>query len=183
MNTRTESREQAVKAISNFILKEGLSKTSLRTIGKAIGVSDRMLMYYFRDKADILATVLQHLASRIMQSLETAMPMGQRFPADAMFTRIVEMTDTDEFRPVMALGLEIAAYAQSGQEPYPDIAKTLTTGFINWMDDRLQISSLDERRAQATMLLAMIDGLFKISQSLDQETYEKVKITMIGSLR
>ena len=59
MATSRPRRERLAEAATDYALHNGLIGLSLRPLGAAIGTSDRMLLYHFRDKDDLVATVLR----------------------------------------------------------------------------------------------------------------------------
>jgi len=167
----------------DFIKTNGLSGASLRTLAEAVGTSDRMLLYYFKDKTDIMVTVLEQFVGDLTQALTDVVPMGARLPSDALFMKIVDLSQAEDLRPYMALRLEITANALTGQTPYPEISNNMSDAFITWLDDRLQVANMDARRAQAVMLLAMIDGAFQVSISTDEATFTQARNSMAMALR
>lgn len=183
MTPRSSSRETAISNIATYIKSNGLSNTGLRTLAEAVGTSDRMLLYYFKDKADIMDTVLQHLADQFEETLSDIVPMGMRHPPESIFIKVADIAQTHALKPYMALRLELAAQSQSTEGPYTDITQKITDNFTTWIDDRLQVANMDARRSLAIMLLAMIDGLFQASHYMDEPTFTKTKNSMALALR
>ena len=54
MNFRNERREAAIERMADYVLSEGLGAATLRPLAAAAGTSDRMLLYYFADKDELL---------------------------------------------------------------------------------------------------------------------------------
>src|SRR3954451_18113224 len=52
-------RDVLAGAATDYVLENGIIGLSLRPLAAAIGTSDRMLLYHFRDKDDLVATVLR----------------------------------------------------------------------------------------------------------------------------
>lgn len=183
MTPRSTSRQDAIIGMAEYIKLNGLSGASLRTLADSVGTSDRMLLYYFKDKTDIMATVLQYLAEDIGDALAEAIPMGPRLPSDALFMKVVEFTQSDVLKPYMELRLEIATKALSEPAPYKEVAKTISDTLVTWFDDRLQVANMDARRTRAVMLLAMIDGLFQVNSSTDETTFTQARNAIVMALR
>ncbi|NCU12087.1 MAG: TetR/AcrR family transcriptional regulator, partial [Sphingomonadaceae bacterium] len=76
MSVRDEQREAVVERLAAHLLETGLSRTSLRQLAAAAGVSDRMLLYYFADKAEVLSAVLARVAGELAMRLTKAIPDG-----------------------------------------------------------------------------------------------------------
>lgn len=183
MTPRSTSRKDAITSMADFVKLNGLSGTSLRTLADAVGTSDRMLLYYFKDKSDIMDAVLQHLITELSDVLANIIPMGPRLPSDAIFMKVAEFTQSEDLKPYMLLRLEILAQAKDGTPLYSGTTKQIADTFITWFDDRLQIANMDARYAHAVMLLAMIDGLFQVSLSTDNATFIKARNAMATALR
>ena len=71
---RENQRDRAIAAIGAHLLARGLAETSLRQLAAAAGASDRMLLYYFTDKADILAQAMAQIAGESGAQLAKAIP-------------------------------------------------------------------------------------------------------------
>lgn len=181
MATKSEQRNQAVEKIAQHILKEGLSKTSLRQLAAAANISDRMLLYYFEDKAEVLATVLEYLAQKMTVEMNVAIPDGQAFDAGALFARAATVVSSDVFRPYMRLGVEISAAAIRGEERFSNLSKGIAAGFILWLDERLETKNNVERKAQAAMILGMLDGLAILDVCTEPEDRDRALQAMIKS--
>ena len=58
-----------IEKLADHMLAHGLIGSSLRPLAKAAGTSDRMLLYYFRDKEELLAATSQLIAARMTMML------------------------------------------------------------------------------------------------------------------
>ena len=63
MNTRDERREAAIERMADHVLAEGLAAATLRPLAAAAGTSDRMLLYYFADKDELLTATLARISA------------------------------------------------------------------------------------------------------------------------
>ena len=63
MVSREEQRARVEAALAVHLLDHGLAQTSLRELARAAAVSDRMLLYYFTDKAEVLGCAAQRIAA------------------------------------------------------------------------------------------------------------------------
>ena len=57
-------REELTEAAADYVLDHGLIGLSLRPLAAALGTSDRMLLYHFADKDDLVATVFRAAVDR-----------------------------------------------------------------------------------------------------------------------
>lgn len=158
MNKHREQREELVKKLSAHVLAEGLGAASLRRMAAAAGTSDRMLLYYFRDKADLLEAVLSAGAGSLGESLDAALPGPGPFAPTELFARLGELAASPQMRPFMRLWSEMSAAAGRGEQPISDIAERIAAGFAAWGEARLAVEDPEERAELAALLLVLIDG-------------------------
>ena len=154
MGTRDDKRTAAVERVADHLLAHGLEGAGLRALAAAAGTSDRMLLYYFRDKDDLVAAALERVAARLTTALDGAIPAGGRKPYAPLLAAIWEAVGSPELSPYMRLWLELAGDAARGREPQRAVAAAILDGFARWVADRL-----DGLPAEAALLLATVDGL------------------------
>ncbi|MDF8332345.1 TetR/AcrR family transcriptional regulator [Novosphingobium cyanobacteriorum] len=158
MAPNPEKREALEARLAAHVLAHGLGQTSLRQLAAAAGTSDRMLLYYYADKAALLGAVLTRLAADMANGLAAALPAGDRLPAADLLARVGALAAQPGFRPYMSLWAEIAAEAGRGAQPFAMIATTIAGGFVYWVDERLAEPDPVRRRDLAALLIAVIDG-------------------------
>lgn len=158
MRIRDEQRERVIAALAAHLLATGLREASLRPLARAAGVSDRMLLYYFRDKADLLGAVIGRLADGFAAGLEAALP-ATPMPPEHLLLAASRLVRSPAMQPSMRLWLDIATFAARGEVPFPDLAARILDQFMTWLEDRIDRPPGPERRQQAALLLAVIDGL------------------------
>ena len=66
MDVRSKRREEAIERMADHLLAEGLGAATLRPLAAAAGTSDRMLLYYFNDKDELLSATLHRVAERML---------------------------------------------------------------------------------------------------------------------
>ncbi len=159
MRQRIRRREAVLDRLADHILAHGLAGANLRALAASAGTSDRMLLYYFKDKDDLLATVLGHLAARVMQLLDRSLALGERLGANTLQSILAQAVRSANMRPFMRVWLELAAGASVAQEPHRAIAGQIADGFIAWLEDHLDVPAPAARSAQAAQILAMIEGI------------------------
>jgi len=159
MNKRIDRRAQVTEKIAQHILQEGLAKTSLRQLAAAADLSDRMLLYYFTDKADVMSSALAFLAQGMKSALNVIVSEDQELSPSAFFEKIADLINSPMFGPFMALWIEISAAAVRGEEPYKQVSHEIAMDFLGWIEDRIIVEKEQDRKSQAAMLLSMIDGL------------------------
>ncbi len=159
MVSKEEQRERVVARLSESFLETGLSQTSLRQLAAVAGMSDRMLLYYFSNKSDIILTVLSRIAADIADQLAQAIPETPTLAPAALIAKAVAVTQSEGMRPFMRLWIEVIAAASRGKQPYSAVAQQIALGFMDWIEARLEGEAGKAKHANAAMIFAMIDGL------------------------
>ncbi len=164
MKKRDAQRERVIQALAAHFSANGLVDTGLRSLAAAAGISDRMLLYYFRDKADVMACVIGRLADDFAAALDTALSPDP-LPPERLLLVASDLVLSPAMQPSMRLWLQIAAAASRQESPFPAIAKQIVEQFIAWLDARIDRPAGPERRRQAALLLAVIDGVSLVDMS------------------
>lgn len=156
MNLAKTKREKLVEMLADHVLAHGLHTASLRPLAAAAGTSDRMLLHYFSDKADLLTAVLMRVSERLQALLHEAGLEPQ--PVDRLLPLLGSLLNDARVRPYLQLWLELAARA-THDELSRSIAKQIMSGFHRWMASLLIVRREDERESQASLVLATLEGL------------------------
>ncbi len=149
-------RSELLTVLSAHVLKHGLPSLSLRPLAAAAGTSDRMLLYYFKDKEELLATLLTHIAATLSGQLDEQIPRPLVFAT--LLTRVSELVRTPQLTPYMHLWLDLAALSARGHEPYRSIGGAIADGFLVWVASRLRVRREEDRQSHAALLLSLIEG-------------------------
>ncbi len=158
MSIRDDRREAALDRMADHLLAAGLGGASLRALAAAAGTSDRMLLYYFSDKDELLAATLERVAGRLTALLDAALPPGTRMAFAPLLTRVWAAVGSPGLRPYMRLWLELAAAAARNPVPHGAIAEAIMAGFVAWAAAHLD-DSAGGRDASPALLLATMEGL------------------------
>ena len=154
--TRDLRRAALLDAMADHLLAHGLAGSPLRALASAAGTSDRMLLYYFADRDELLGVVLDHIAARLQGFLAQ---VDQTPRAWATLLRLLwDQARTPALRPYLQLMLELATAAGRGEEPHRVAAARIAGGFIDWTAARLDPAK-GPAAARAALLLATLDGL------------------------
>jgi len=70
----SDRRHDLAEAATDYVLEHGLLDLSLRPLAAALGTSDRMLLYHFKDKLDLVATVLNVSNARSVRGIRELRP-------------------------------------------------------------------------------------------------------------
>ncbi len=141
--------------MGDHILAHGLNGASLRPLAKAAGTSDRMLIYYFDDKAGLLTAILEAIAARmtgLILERDTQAPL----PYEACLRRMMAIFNDAIFTPYMRLFLDIAARAATGDPFYARVGEQLGRLYFEWGKAQLESDNLER---DAARLIATVEGL------------------------
>ncbi|MEM7728841.1 MAG: TetR/AcrR family transcriptional regulator [Pseudomonadota bacterium] len=162
MARRSDQRENVRRALKAHLLATGLSQTSLRQLAAAANVSDRMLLYYFASKSDVIEDVLRALADDMARMLDAAVPEDAETPSRNLVAATLQLVLSAPLRPYMRLWIESMGAASRGEQPYAAIARDVTEVFIARLERDLPETDPAARRATATAIVAAADGLFLV---------------------
>ena len=156
MTKQARKRQDIIDLLADHVLAHGLSGASLRTLATAAGTSDRMLLYYFQDKAALVAATLEQVALR-MQEMLAAVPPEPR-PLEGLLAELAQITAHEGLWPYMRLWLEVASQAANGDPVCREVGGRIGRSLLDWGRTRLS-SPPDQLEAHAARLLVMIEGL------------------------
>jgi len=157
-SVRRRRREAVLDPLADHVLRHGLDGANLRSLARAAGTSDRMLLYYFEDKADLLRAVLEHVADRLERDLGATAPGPPRTP-EALLAEVWAAARAPALRPYLDLFVELAAKAGREGGVYRDVAGRVADRFQTWLVARLVVEEGARADACAFRLLATLDGL------------------------
>lgn len=151
-------RAEIIERLADHVLAHGLSASSLRPLAKAAGTSDRMLLYYFADKAEMMTATLSVIATRIVSAME-ARKASEPLPIDQLRPVMLKAIVDDEMWPFMRVWLEIASLAANGDSFYRMVGNQLGRGFLAWGAAQIDAPDEGQRMKDAARLLVMAEGM------------------------
>jgi AcrR family transcriptional regulator len=160
-------RADIIQRLTAYVLAQGLSASSLRPLAKAAGTSDRMLLYYFKDKSEIITAVLEQISAQLVEMV-SAHAAAEPLPVDVLRRKLAGIVFEDALWPYMRIWLDVAARAAMGDPFYRAVGEQIGRGFLEWGKAQLQSDSEAQRDIDAARLLVSIEGmLFLKSIGLD----------------
>ncbi|MDP2285561.1 MAG: TetR/AcrR family transcriptional regulator [Pseudohongiella sp.] len=156
VSKKLDKRAEVIDLLTVHFLDTGLSDTGLRRLAEVAGTSDRMLLYYFANKDELLAAVLTHIAGGLSASLTQLFGTTPLSP-DTVLEKLWVAAKSDAFKPYLRLWLDLAAHANRGDPLFLSIAQQISTGWINWMASLLDVPEAN-KDATAALILAAVDG-------------------------
>jgi AcrR family transcriptional regulator len=181
MNVRSDRRQAAIDRMADHILLEGLGAATLRPLAAAAGTSDRMLLYYFADKDELLTATLGRIAARMTAELDDAIPVGPLRSFPVMLEEVWKALSSESLKPFMHVWLDLAAGAARGLQPHLDLAGEIAGGFLAWVTSRLQGRSETERAASAALFLTSIEGMYLL-EAIGRHGFADSAVTELTTL-
>ncbi len=153
-----DRRAVLLDRMADHILVHGISESSLRPLAKAAKTSDRMLLYYFSDKSEMIAATLTHIAQRLEVVLigiggDTPLPIDQLIP------KLFDLLCAKSLWPYMRVWLEIASLAAKGDPVCRTVGESIARGFLLWGAAQLDSPTPEARARDAARLIVMIEGM------------------------
>lgn len=159
MTDKSDDRRALIlDRLADHILAHGLIAASLRPLAKAAQTSDRMLLYYFADKAALMDAAIGVIATRMTVQL-SARTSAEPLPYDTLLARLSAILDEPEFWPFMCVWLELAAHAARGDALYAGISQRIGHGFLTWGAAQLASRDRETHARDAAKLLVAIEGM------------------------
>ena len=143
-----------------FVLENGLAAASLRPLAKAAGTSDRMLIYHFKSKDNLMSQLLDLLSRKLADDIIDAVPPGQSASRSACLDEIVGLVRSPDMRPVLNFWLDSAALAARQSEAHCRADQKITRAFQKWIVSRLPKDDPDPSRAVALLVMCLKGTLF-----------------------
>ncbi|GAA3655941.1 hypothetical protein GCM10022237_15000 [Nocardioides ginsengisoli] len=164
----SERRRELAEAATDHVLEHGLIGLSLRPLAAALGTSDRMLLYHFSGKDDLVATLLHTSNERSIALLRSLPPAAS--VRDAVLTLWAASTD-GQLERCQRLYVEAAALGLLGQEPYAGIVRESNRAWLAALVDLLVAGGCAPAAAPraANLLDAALMGL-QLDLPLDRGT-------------
>ena len=120
MSEPSSKREALAGAATDYVLERGLIGLSLRPLAAAVGTSDRMLLYHFAGKDDLVATVLRLSNDRAVAVVTGLEPVAGPREAVLRLWSAVSSPGLDRCQRVY---VEAAALGLFGREPYAAVVR------------------------------------------------------------
>ena len=162
MQNKPLSRESLLPALAAHVLEHGLGGASLRPLAKAAGTSDRMLIYHFGNKEDLISELLEYIAGIYSASLDAGMGGQQAATRQEVVARILAQMRDPAMQPFLALWWEIVAGSARGVAGYKDAAEAMMGRLLEWLEQQMPEGDPDPVGG-ARYLLTMIEGAQMLS--------------------
>ncbi len=141
---------------------DGISQLTFGRVAKRLGVSDRIVVYYFPSKDDLIGEALYAMGAQLQETLAPAFasPAADHLELARSAWPCLASETAD---PVFALFFEAAGLAAAGREPYRTLVPQLVEAWIAWASTFIR-GRQARRRAEAEAAVAVLDGLLLLRQ-------------------
>lgn len=144
-----------------IVLTEGVSALSFGRVAKELEISDRMVVYYFPTKADLVTAAVFAIGVELQLMLEKAFG-SEPLDANELMRRGWPVLSLKKAQPMFNGFFEVIGLASAGQSPYAELAPVLLNGWIDWLAERVKAPTKIRKREVAASIVAQIDGLLMI---------------------
>ncbi|HSL58363.1 MAG TPA: TetR/AcrR family transcriptional regulator [Acidimicrobiales bacterium] len=156
------TREEILEGAVAVAFDDGLSQLTFGRVAKRLGISDRIVVYYFPSKADLVTQVMTAVGLRLQGVLGAAFaePAADHRALGAAAWPVLARPEVD---PVFALFFEANGLAAAGREPYRTLVAALVEAWVEWVAAFLD-GPPAQRRAEAEAAVALLDGVLLLRQ-------------------
>lgn len=157
-------------------LEDGLSQLTFGRLAKRLGISDRIIVYYFPSKDDLVGEVILAMGLQLRQTLVAAFTTPAADHRDLMAAAwpVVARPENDR---VFALFFEANGLAAVGRDPYRELVPTLVQNWIDWAAEFIE-GTPERRRRQAETAVALLDGLLLLRQLAGPDAGDRAAATL-----
>jgi AcrR family transcriptional regulator len=167
-------RDELTEAATDYALDHGLIGLSLRPLAAELGTSDRMLIYHFGSKDELVAAVLATSNERsmaIVNALE---------PSPSLRQAVLDLWSTyteHQVQRCQRMYVEAAALGLFGREPYASSIRESNTVWLAAIATHLERSGVpaDDAPRLAMLIDATFNGVF-LDRPLDDEATSRQTI-------
>lgn len=165
------TKEELLGAALDAALEDGLSQLTFGRLAKRLGTSDRVVVYYFPSKSDLVGDVVAAMGVRLQHALAPAFDTPAAGHLD-LVRRAWPVLAAVEHDRTFALFFEANGLAAVGREPYATLVPTLVEAWIDWVAGLIE-GAAERRRSEAEAAIAVIDGLLLLRQLAGPEAAER----------
>ncbi|WP_235503484.1 TetR/AcrR family transcriptional regulator [Aeromicrobium sp. Root344] len=160
-------RDELTEAATDYALAHGLIGLSLRPLAAELGTSDRMLIYHFGSKDELVAAVLEASNDRSKAVIHAMQPSA------SLRAAVLDLWATyteGQVQRCQRMYVEAAALGLFGREPYATSIRASNAVWMAAMATHLERSGV--AAADAPRLAGLIDATFNgvlLDRPLDDE--------------
>ena len=170
------SKDEILAGALEAALDDGLSRLTFGRLAKRLGISDRIIVYYFPTKDDLVSEVIVAMGLQLQVTL--ADTLADPTADHVELIRVVwPAVTTDEASAIFALFFEANGLAAIGREPYGTLVPSLVEAWVDWAAAFIE-GPPARRREEAEAAIALIDGLLLLRQLGGPDAAERAARTL-----
>lgn len=180
MANRRHSRDELLRAAVATAMNDGIAALTYGAVARRLGISDRMVVYYFPTKTDLSSAVLGELGSRLQQAVAVALD-ERPVSFEDLLARTWPVLATPASDRIFGLFFQVVGLASDGTEPYRSAVRALVLQWADWLEPRIIAPAGCSRREAALAALARIDGLLLLRRVAGaRAANQAAKVLMAG---
>ena len=136
-------RDELLAQVTDYVLREGLIGLTLRPLAEAIGTSDRMLIYHFGTRDELVSDVVVEATRRAIEAVEQV-PAAPTIRSAV--NRLWAAYQTQPLHACLQVYLQAAATGLIGHEPHLSLARDANEQWAQALRDYFVRSGAPARR-------------------------------------
>jgi len=150
-------RLEIIAAAATHLVDHGFQNSGLRAIAKSAGISDRMIMYYFETKEELVSEALSLIGESLADGMDKSVPNGNLSPRQ-LLDELSDALKSEEVQAALRLWFEIVGLAMRGQQPYQKTAALLLLRSQEQIRKKLR----SDQKHRAREVLSALEGQMMI---------------------
>ncbi|MEO8541249.1 MAG: TetR/AcrR family transcriptional regulator, partial [bacterium] len=126
------TREEILDAAAAVAVEGGMAALTFGAVGRRLGISDRMIVYYFPTKPALVIAVAEKLGAGLELLLEAAFG-SERLHREDLLRRAWPALAAESNDRVFSLFFEIVGLAAAAQPPYDALGPALLQRWVDWL--------------------------------------------------
>jgi AcrR family transcriptional regulator len=161
VNDPTTERERLLSLVADHILASGVSSLTLRGLSRAVGSNNRMLIYYFGSKEQIISSGLVEVYTRFPRLRRALGGLEGADPLEARLRRVWLDVAAEENVPFLRLFFEGFGLAAHQPDRYGPLLEDWGTDWVLRVTAAIESEGVAaaEARELATEVVALWRGL------------------------
>jgi AcrR family transcriptional regulator len=156
-----DGRARALRAVTDYVLANGLAGISLRPLAAAIDSSPRMLLYHFGSKDELVVAVIEETRKRHAELLEAWYERSAEHDARTLLLRAWQWLTAPRHDRLLRLLFESYGLALQDRRRHAAFLRSAVDDWIAPFARTLERQGFTPERAGAlgTLLVAVVRGL------------------------
>jgi AcrR family transcriptional regulator len=165
------TREQLLDAAIDAAVDEGIGQLTFGRLAKRIGVSDRIIVYYFPTKDTLIGDVLMAVGIRLQVTV-TAAAVHPAADHRELLRMVWPALTGPKADVTFALFFEAVGHAAARREPYATLVPLQFEAWCEWLTGFVD-GPPRRRRDEAEATVAVLDGLLMLRQIMGPQAAQR----------